>query len=159
MSGDIPPETALEAAQTARRTAVDATRMPRWFPALAGLSYALGFGLLGVSALTHGSGRAAFAIGGLLLCIVNIAAFVLLARRWLRAGVMPRSGDTMPSVPRRWVWLSTGIVPAPIAVAGLVWLVTGQVGWGSLVLGVLLEASTWWRLSAGRRSVQERRVR
>lgn len=153
MSNDLSPEAALDAAQATRRVAVGATTMPRWFPALAGLSGALGFGLLGVGALTHESGRAALVLCGLLLCVVNIAALGILAGKWLRAGVLPKSGG---GASRRWVLLSTGIVPVPIAVAGLVWLVTDEVGWGSLVLGVLLGASTWWRLSAWRRSAAVR---
>lgn len=153
MSGETSPATELDLARATRRAAVSVARLPRWFPALAGLSYALGFGLLGISSLTHGSGRAAFAIGGALICVVNIASFGILAGRFVRAGVLPRSGAV---VPRRWVWLSTGIVPAPIVVAGLVWLVTGQVGWGLLVLGILLGTSTWWRLAAWRRSTEAR---
>jgi hypothetical protein len=149
MSGDISPDVALDVARAARRAAVDATRLPRWFPTAAGLSYALGFGLLGVSALIHGDRRAAFAIAGLLMCVVNIGSFGILAARGVRAGVLPSSGGTAS---RRARWMSTGFVPAPIAVAGVVWLVTGRVGLASLALGALLGISTWWRLSAWRRA-------
>jgi hypothetical protein len=117
--------------------------MPRWLPALAGLSYALGFGLLGLAAFAQGSSRVAFAIAGALLCTINIASFALVARRWLRAGVLPLAAGSP-----RGLWLSTGIVPAPIAVAGLVWLLSDEIGWAAITLGVLLGASTWLRLSA-----------
>lgn len=155
MSSETSPEAALDAAAAARGAAVGAVRVPRWFPPLAGLSYGLGFVLLGVSALTLGSERAAFAIAGIVLCAINIASFAILIRQWLRAGVMPRASATTPMIPRRWVWLSTGgMIPLPIAVAGLVWLVTDRVGWAAITLGVLLGASTWWRLS-----IEARRTR
>jgi hypothetical protein len=46
VDSEMRAEAALYAAQASRRVAVGATRMPRWFPELAGLTYALGFGLL-----------------------------------------------------------------------------------------------------------------
>jgi hypothetical protein len=119
------------------------------------LSYGLGFILLGISALPLGSERTTFAVAGIVLCAINIASFVILIWQWLRAGVMPRANAAAPTVPRRWAWLSTGgMIPLPIVVAGLLWLVTDRVGWATITLGVLLGASTWWRLS-----IEARRTR
>jgi hypothetical protein len=145
MSSETTPEAALDAARAARRAAAAAVGIPPRFPALAGLSCALGFGLLGVSALVHDSERTAFAAAGLLLCAINIAAFTLLARHWVRAGVLPRPGAAARS--RRQRWTSTNIDLAAFAISGLIWLVTDHIGWAAITLGVLLGTSTWRRLS------------
>ncbi|RMI33348.1 hypothetical protein [Nocardia stercoris] len=154
MSSETPPTAALDAARTAQRAAIGAARVPAWFPAVAGLTYVAGFGLLGAAALTHGGGRPALAAAGAVLCVLNIVAFALVAGRAVRAGVLPRSSGS--TVPAQWVWVSGWLVPTEILLAGLVWLVTREVGWGCVALGVLLGISTWWRMSALRQHVAAR---
>lgn len=150
MTSDLTPHAALEAAAIARDAAERHPRTPAWYPAVSGITYAAALSLIGAGWLMHGGAARAVSFTGAGVVVVFLALMTSVVGSWRRAGVVPRCAEPRIALSRRWSSVWTAVLSVALGTAA--WVATGQVGWGTIVMGVLLGAETWYRLAAKARA-------
>jgi hypothetical protein len=131
------------------REAAATGQMPAWFPAVAAVSFTVAMALIGWSWLIGGGHGTARVVGlcGAAMIVFHLALTPALVMRWRRDGVVPRAGGCAPAERRRRsVWMAA----VGLVVSAALWIVTGNVGWAAISVGVLFGVETWYRLTGMR---------
>ncbi|WP_152628083.1 hypothetical protein [Streptacidiphilus neutrinimicus] len=144
MTAELSPEEALRIAADTRRSAAP-PRVPGWFPAYAGVTFALAMTLAGVSDVA-GQDRtpaSAFGVAALVVLVAHLGMYAELVRRWRRGGLVPLTETCTTRARRRGsFWFLLGA----LGVGGAFYL-AGSAGWGNVSFGVIIGVETWYRLT------------